>query len=314
MNKFSKTSSAESMALIRTLGYKENGITMRTEDYMAEVFLSKFMAFILSFSFFRSLILAIYSIKLPGGMPYIMAKSRAIDDMLLRALDGDEKPEQLIILGAGYDTRAYRFHHQLAHIQCFEIDHPEMIARKRAAMKNLATEKGTASTQHENDVSSLNSVHYCGADFNGKDHFDLDWLVSQGIDKNKKTLFIIDGVSYFLQEDAFKNLLSVISLFPETSQVIFDYAYADIFTGGIYRGSEAFKSSLKKMGEPATYGIHQEDLMNTMQELGFDLTDLMTPEQIEQQYLTKPNGESVQPYGFLNIAFLRKGAKTCISG
>ena len=302
MNKFSKTSSAESMALIRTLGYKENGTTIRTEDYMAEVSLSKFMRFILSFSFVRALILAIYSIKLPGGIPYILAKSRAIDDMLLQSLDGDEKAEQLVILGAGYDTRSYRFRDILMNIPSFEIDHPEMIVRKVAAMKQLTT----TSMQNGSDVSS---VHYCAADFNGKDNFDIEWLLSQGIDKNKKTLFIIDGVSYFLQAESFKNLLSVIALFPENSQIVFYYAYADIFTGGIYRGSEAFKSSLLKMGEPVTYGIYQEELINTMKILGFELTELMTPKEIEQRYLTSPTGESVQPYGFLNIALFTRGSE-----
>jgi len=92
MKKFSKTSSAEIMALVRTLGYKESGETIRTNDYMAEIFLSKFMRLLLSFSFVRSLILAIYAIKLPGGLPYIMAKSRAIDDMLLDALKTMKSP------------------------------------------------------------------------------------------------------------------------------------------------------------------------------------------------------------------------------
>jgi methyltransferase (TIGR00027 family) len=304
MKKFSTTSSAEIMALIRTLGYKENGATIRTEDYMAEVFLSKFMRFMLSFSFVRSLILTMYAIKLPGGLPYIMAKSRAIDDMLLQALNEDEKPEQLIILGAGYDTRTYRFRDKLTNIKCFEIDHPEMIARKRSAMKKITN----TSTAKANDKDS---VHYCGADFNGKDNFDLDWLVSQGVDKNKKTIFIIDGVSYFLQEDAFKNLLSVIALFPENTQVVFDYVYADIFTGGIYLGSEAFKLSLQKMGEPVSYGINQQELMITMKVLGFELTELINPKQLEWRYLTNPAGDSVQPYGFLNIAFLRRKSETC---
>lgn len=321
MKKFSKMSSAESMALIRTLGYKENGTAMRSDDYMAEVFLSKFMRFMLSFSLIRSLILAIYTIKLPGGMPYIMAKSRAVDDMLLQALNDDEKPEQLVILGAGYDTRAYRFRDKLTNIQCFEIDHPEMIARKRAAMhqftkkraKTRTTTRATASTQHDNDIngtSDISAVRYCAADFNGQDNFDLDWLVSQGIDKDKKTLFIIDGVSYFLQAAAFKNLLAVTALFPENTQVIFDYAYADILTGGIYHGSEAFKSSLQKMGEPVTYGIHQQELMTTIKVLGFELTELITPKQLEQRYLTNPTGESVQPYGFLNIALLSRNAES----
>lgn len=283
MKKFSTTSSAEIMALIRTLGYKENGETIRTEDYMAEVFLSKFMRFILCFSLIRSLILAIYAIKLPGGLPYIMAKSRAIDDMLLQALKKDEKPEQLIILGAGYDTRTYRFRDELASIKCFEIDHPEMIARKRSAMKKI---KNTSTAC----VDEKSSVHYCGADFNGKDNFDLDWLISQGVDKNKRTVFIIDGVSYFLHEDAFKNLLSVIALFPENTQVIFDYVYDDILTGGIYRGSEAFKSSLQKMGEPVSYGINQQELIITMKVLGFELTELMNPKQLEWRYLTNHSG------------------------
>lgn len=305
MKKFSTTSSAEIMALIRTLGYKENGPTIRTEDYMAEVFLSKFMRFILSFSAIRSLILAIYAIKLPGGLPYIMAKSRAIDDMLLHTLNGKEKPEQLIILGAGYDTRTYRFREELTNIKCFEIDHPEMIARKRSAMKKIINDP-TYQADYQNNV------HYCAADFNGKDNFDLAWLVSQGVDKDKKTVFIIDGVSYFLQEDAFKNLLAVIALFPENTQVVFDYVYADIFTGGIYRGSEAFKSSLQKMGEPVSYGINQQELMITMKTLGFELTELICPKQLEWRYLTKSTGESVRPYGFLNIALLKRKSVTCL--
>jgi len=224
---------------------------------------------------------------------------------LLQALNEDEKPEQLIILGAGYDTRTYRFREELTNIKCFEIDHPEMIARKRSAMKKI-----TSPSNYKADDKS--SVHYCAADFNGKDNFDLDWLVSQGVDKNKKTVFIIDGVSYFLQEDAFKNLLSVIALFPENTQVVFDYVYADILTGGVYRGSEAFKASLQKMGEPVSYGINQQELMITMKILGFELTELMSPKQLEWRYLTKPTGESVQPYGFLNIALLKRTSVSCL--
>jgi len=299
MSKFSKTSSAESMALIRTLGYKESGAAIRTEDYMAEAFLSKFMRYILSISYIRSLILAIYAIKLPGGMPYIMAKSRVIDDMLLQALEQNKSPKQLIILGAGYDTRCYRFRDKLTNTDCFEIDHPEMIARKHSAMKQFTS----TSTEHTSD---RDSVHYCGADFNGKDDFDLDWLVSQGIDKNKQTLFIIDGVSYFLHAAAFNNLLSVIAQFPENTQVIFDYVYDDILTGATYLGSEAFKKSLQKMGEPVTHGIEQQELTRTMKVLGLEMTELITPQTLKQRYLTNPTGGSVSPYGFINIALLTK--------
>ncbi|OUR60709.1 hypothetical protein A9Q74_12105 [Colwellia sp. 39_35_sub15_T18] len=66
------------------------------------------------------------------------------------------------------------------------------------------------------------------------------------------------------------------------------------------------------MGEPVTYGINPQELMPTRKALGFELTELITPKQLEQRYLTNPNGECVQPYGFLNIASLRRGTKACI--
>ncbi len=295
MAKFSKLSSAEMMALVRTIGSKERDIKLRAADDLAESFLPFHLRLLLSSRMVRSLIKYIYSKKLPGGIPYIVAKSRAIDDMLESSLaDGDIK--QLIFLGAGYDSRAYRFKHLLLKTRTYEIDHPEITSRKRAHVEQLGLARG--------------DVHYCAADFSaGKDAFGLDWLSAQGVQRSASTVFIMDGVSYFLTPDAFRRVVEVMAEFPPGTQVVFDYAYAEILEGKTYRGSEAFKASLAKMGEPVTGGIAESRIAEYLQEFGFEVVSLLRPLDIETDYLTSSNGTSMAPYGFLDIVRARKSAE-----
>lgn len=287
MSKFSKMSSAEVMALVRTIGNKEEDQKLKAKDNLAQYFLPLPLRLILKSKKIRKALQTTYAKKIPGGFPYIIAKSRVIDDMLEQSLaKGDV--EQLVFLGAGYDTRSYRYQEQLTNTRVFEIDHPEIITRK----KNLVDKRQFAQT----------NLTYCAADFDeGKDAFDLDWLKKQGIQQDLKTLFIIDGVSYFISEAAFNNVLSIISEFKSNSEVIFDYAYQEILEGIPYRGSEEFKLSLKSMGEPVVNGIKENAIHTFLSKYKLDIISLLKPDDIEQKYLTDSHGLSQSPYGFLDI-------------
>lgn len=287
MSKFSKMSSAEVMALVRTIGNKEEDQKLKAKDNLAQYFLPLPLRLILKSKKIRKALQTTYAKKIPGGFPYIIAKSRVIDDMLEQSLaKGDV--EQLVFLGAGYDTRSYRYQEQLTNTRVFEIDHPEIITRK----KNLVDKRQFAQT----------NLTYCAADFDeGKDAFDLDWLQKQGIQQDLKTLFIIDGVSYFISEAAFNNVLSIISEFKSNSEVIFDYAYQEILEGIPYRGSEEFKLSLKSMGEPVVNGIKENAIHTFLSKYKLDIISLLKPDDIEQKYLTDSHGLSQSPYGFLDI-------------
>ena len=287
MHKFSKMSSAEVMALVRTIGNKEKDLKLKAGDHLAELFIPLPFRFLLNFSSIRSRLKKFYAKKIPGGFPYIIAKSRAIDDMLVKALSNRDI-KQLVFLGAGYDTRAYRFKALLTDTHIFEIDHPEIIERKKALVKKqkLAQENLT----------------YCAADFDeGKDEFNLDWLAKQGIKQGKKTVFIIDGVSYFISSSAFDNVLNIITQFNSGSELIFDYAYQEILEGKPYRGSEEFKASLKKMGEPVVNGIQENGIHSHLKRFNLNILSLLKPLDIEKRYLTSSNGQTHPPYGFLDI-------------
>src|SRR3954470_16419310 len=66
-----------------------------------------------------------------GGTTYVPLRHRFIDDHLRTALDAGIA--QVVLLGAGYDTRAYRFADQLDGRPVFEVDLPP-ISRAKAAV------------------------------------------------------------------------------------------------------------------------------------------------------------------------------------
>ncbi len=72
------------------------------------------------------------------GTSYVPLRHRFIDEHLAAALD--EGIEQVVLLGAGYDTRAYRFAEQLAGRPVFEVDLAAISRAKAATIAKHADE------------------------------------------------------------------------------------------------------------------------------------------------------------------------------
>jgi methyltransferase (TIGR00027 family) len=74
-----------------------------------------------------------YAQKRAGGdLGFIAARCRYMDDVLSEELD--QGIQQLGILGAGYDSRAYRFDRLKNGVKVFEVDHP---ATQKNKLKHL---------------------------------------------------------------------------------------------------------------------------------------------------------------------------------
>ena len=70
----------------------------------------------------------------PGVRSSVVARTRLIDDAIATALEEDI--EQLVILGAGFDSRAYRMPGPPA-IDVFEVDHPDTQAAKQVVLRRV---------------------------------------------------------------------------------------------------------------------------------------------------------------------------------
>ena len=80
---------------------------------------------------------------------FVLCRHRAIDDRLAAALDGGV--EQVVVLGAGYDTRAWRFAEKLGGRPVWEVDFPATARRKAGLARRHAAEL-PATTLHRVEV------------------------------------------------------------------------------------------------------------------------------------------------------------------
>ena len=152
----------------------------------------------------------------PGTMGFLVARERYIDDYLQACLD--EGLEQLVILGAGYDSRAYRFD-QLKNGRVFEVDHPATQLAKIAKLERIL---GTLPAY----------VVFVPIDFETQ---TLERrLAESGYDNHKKTLFIWQGVTQYLTPEAVDSTLAFVANHSgQGSSIIFDYMYTSLLDGTV---------------------------------------------------------------------------------
>ena len=71
--------------------------------------------------------------KLPGARAAGIARTKWIDDEVTQAL---ETSTHLVLLGAGFDTRAYRLP-AAQRVRTFDLDHPGTSSAKQAALREI---------------------------------------------------------------------------------------------------------------------------------------------------------------------------------
>lgn len=207
----------------------------------------------------------------PGLIAYVLARHRFIDDALEAALTGG-RAEQVVLLGAGYDTRAHRFAHLLSGRPVFELDFPATSRRKAqiAAEKSLLLPQG--------------SLHRVEIDFLGQRIEDV--LERAGFARGAPTFFIWEGVSMYLTRSAVKATLATIrELGGPGSELAMDFWYLLDDHGLLAAAHRAGANLLYLLGEPITFGIHPEDVDHFLRRIGLELIETAEPSDLEARYV-----------------------------
>jgi methyltransferase (TIGR00027 family) len=195
----------------------------------------------------------------PGPRASAVARTRFIDDIVSHAA---ATVDQLVLLGAGFDTRAHRLP-AVRRLTTYEVDHPATQARKRAIVANEGL-----------DTSSVVSVP---VDFE-HDRLD-DALLGAGFDASRRTVFVWEGVTNYLTEDAVSATLAAIHrLAAPGSMLVFTYVDAGVLDGTrSYPEATRWLRNVRRAGEPWTFGLRPEAVGTFLQARGFALvTDVST--------------------------------------
>lgn len=266
------STSAYNVALCRALAAHDPRNEMRGADNLAEIFLTNDARESLNNMAIRPAILQKLAAVSPGGYEYFFARTIYFDDAVKQAL-GDNIP-QLVLLGAGYDTRAYRFRGFIRDTQIFELDSAATQQHKRSLLEGAGV---TISPQ----------VHFLSVDFTQDDLGDV--LVSAGYDRTKRTLFLWEGVSYYLPPPSVDDVLAFIRQnSPAGSPLYFDYMVRDL--GGY--GSKQTRDAMQAMygQEPLQFDLDRQQLVSFLASHGFTFVEQITSTEMEQRYLTLSDG------------------------
>ena len=136
---------------------------------------------------------AIQDKEVLGSVIMMMIRTRFIDDCLRRAIEAGAT--QVVILGAGFDTRAYRLTDLLKDTTIFEVDRPQTQEVKK---RRVAEALGGAPP----------NVAYVPIDFQ---HDNLgEVLARHGHDPACRTCFIWEGVTMYLPAAAVRATLEFV--------------------------------------------------------------------------------------------------------
>ncbi len=212
----------------------------------------------------------------PGVYGSVAARVRYMDDTLKACID--DGLEQLVILGAGYDTRPYRFEELKQGVEIFELDHPATQEVKKEKVEQIFK----ALPDH---------VTYIPIDFI-EEKLD-EKLAENGYDSTLKTLFIWEGVTQYIPEKEVDDTLAFIANQSGSgSVVVFDYFPISV-VDGTSELTEAvnLKKYVEEKGESLQFGIPEGGGEEFLTQRGFQDVEIMTSDQYKKAYFTGVNAD-----------------------
>ncbi len=274
MKKETASRTAELVCACRALEHRKPALQRVLDDPYAKWFLTPGL---------RTAIRAAEVGRLSASIiTYIQVRHRYIDDALCTALD--RGVQQVVIAGAGYDSRAYRFADKLAGKKVFELDFPSTSRRKAEIVAAHA--------------GALPKVDICRVQVDFQAESTTHALARTDFDPSKPTFFIWEGVSMYLPRSVVKATLAQFkALAAPGSEVALDLWYLVDAPDMVATAHRVSPNLLHLLGEPIVFGIHPEDLPDFLLRQGLQQIEVVQTEALSDLYL--PQDRKVSPGVYL---------------
>jgi methyltransferase (TIGR00027 family) len=177
-----------------------------------------------------------------GETAFLQVRTCWIDDCLETFLDKYEDAN-VVVLGAGYDSRCYRF--QRTGVAYFEVDAPATQAAKLQALQKAGI--------------STKTVSYVPCDFESQ-----DWIVELDktgkFDANKPTFCVWEGVTPYLERQVVVNTIEKAGQCGKGSVIAFDYFDKRLLTKSMVQ------AAAKATNERWKFGLANDEIDDLVKE------------------------------------------------
>ncbi|MGO9832877.1 MAG: class I SAM-dependent methyltransferase [Polyangiaceae bacterium] len=190
--------------------------------------------------------------RLRNFIVYMQLRTRVIDDDVAAFVASGGR--QLVLLGAGFDTRAWRLG-ALADVAVFEVDHPATQAKKRTLMQKDTPQGSVAFVPWDFERDPLDQLHA---------RLGLD-----GHDARAPTMTILEGVLPYLTEETAASTFGGIARYSAPgSPLAFTYSEKALIEA---KASSNQRKVLRLLGEPFRFGFDPSSLSEWLEDRGFAL-------------------------------------------
>ncbi|MCK5662762.1 MAG: class I SAM-dependent methyltransferase [Thiotrichaceae bacterium] len=231
---------------------------------------------------YSSLILpAMIRLLMPGVAFHCLLRKRFIEDNTHDAIAGGVT--QVINLGAGFDTLAWRIHEQYPKVQFIEIDHPATLALKAKAIPK----------------QSLSNLHLLAVDFS-KQNLEEALKSLAAFDPESPTLFICEAVFMYLEKDEVIQIIKDIKcLTGKGTRLVFTCMEPASSTRNNI--GPLFNIYLKIKGEPFKWPIESENLQAFFGK-DYKVQEIATTETLRTHYFSTKYQDQLHQGEYLAVA------------
>jgi methyltransferase (TIGR00027 family) len=228
-----------------------------------------------------------------GIYEYTLARTKYIDSVFKEALA--EGFDQILIFGAGFDTRALRFEIEAGNTKIFELDLP-------------ITQQAKVEQYKKRGLQIPRNLEFISIDFDKESLPEK--LGEAGFHRDRRSLFVMEGLLMYLQPESVDQTFNVIETFSGAlSEVVFDYVLAPVLRQeGRYYGEREIVESVTNAGERWYFGIEDGAIVDFLANYGLNICEHKDAQELEREYFTDASEKVV---GRINGTHcLARGVKT----
>lgn len=235
----------------------------------------------------RNFLINLIEKMMPGGWSMFLVRKRYIDTKLIETI-ADSDIHNIVNLGAGMDTRLYRFQ-EAQNKMCFEMDQAESIENKRKAIEKALG----AFPEHVKQVPINFNEESIG-----------DKLKTNGYNPEEKTFFIWEAVSQYLDRLSFEKTFEFFSNTPKGSFLAFTYVLKDFVEGkNLFNQNRLYKLTVQKKLWLTSF--NPDEIKPFLEKYGWELIEDISYRELDEIYV-KPTGRKLGVCEVERVVFARK--------
>jgi methyltransferase (TIGR00027 family) len=221
---------------------------------------------------YRSLLARLERWVLPGIQLHYAARKALIEAQVRRALDGGAR--QVVVIGGGFDTLAYRLHRELPSARFFELDHPATSwSKRRSLSRHGSLQRNLSASPVDLTETPLPAA-----------------LEQAGVSPALSSVVIVEGVLMYLPGETVATLVSAVDAYFRADLTLVTTFMVPDPQGQrrFHNGSPALSAWLRLVGEPFESAYSPADWVALLAERHLPVAELWDHEGMRRDVLPEP--------------------------